>query len=136
VQQRQRNPWKILGLAIAVGIPTLLVAGALVGMLEDDREMEKLASVVVADSAPPAFAVEACNRYAEAQVDPGPADAKPGDAAAGAVTDVAANAPDSSERSAKERATGGLAGVSEENSRSAATRAAFRDCMIRKGYAS
>jgi hypothetical protein len=135
VQQRQRNPWKFLGLAIAVGIPTLLVAGAIVGMLEDDREMEKLASVVVADSAPPAFAVEACNRYAAAQADRGPADAKPGEAAAAAVTDVAANAPDSSERSAKD-ATGGLAGLSEENSRNAVTRAAFRECMVRKGYAS
>lgn len=121
MQQRQRNSWKTLGLAIAFAVPALLVVGAVVGMLEDDRRMEQLASVVIANSAPPASAVEECNRFA-------------GQAYRGDEDD--ANAPADAGKNASQRAPGTLVGMSEQNSRSAATRAAFRDCMMRKGYAS
>jgi hypothetical protein len=135
VQQRQRNPWKTLGFAIAIAIPALLVVGAVVGMLEDDRRVEELASVVIADSAPPASVVEECNRYADLERGE-EAEVKRGAAPAGASADVAANAPGDAGKNASQRSPGTLVGMSEQNSRSAATRAAFRDCMTRKGYAS
>jgi hypothetical protein len=116
--QARRNPWKRLALLGAVAASVLLVAGAMSGVFQTADRASDSASIVVVDSAPPVSIVDECNRTAEL-VDP--------EDAADSTLDTASHAA---------RRPGTIVGMSEQNSRSAAARAAFRDCMLRKGYAS
>lgn len=131
MQQRERNPWRILALAIAIGVPALLVIGAVVGMVEDAIEPEQEASQLALAEVPPAQDVVECNRYASlADLGEERSDAPAGETAAG---DGAAQRPRSA---APDEGVGTVLGMSEENSRAAVTRAAYRDCMARKGFTS
>lgn len=134
MEQRQRSPWRILAIVVAIAVPALLVTGAIVGMVEDAIEAQRASELALASS-PSAETVDACNRYASL-ADLGMAGAAQGeltapDAAGDVATDATA-APD--ERRAV--GVGTSVGLNEQNKQSPLARAAYRDCMARKGYAS
>ena len=114
--------------AIGVGVPVLLVVGALSGVFdraaEDTAGTSQVASV---DSPPPGWAVDECNRFAE----DGAASGAPNTGASDPASDAA------DERyAAGTGSLGSTLGMSERVRQNAKARAAYRDCMARNGYMS
>lgn len=147
------NPWKAIAIVIAIGA-VLLAVGVILAS-RDDRPEPPAASAPVARSAPaqervaaagaPAAVIEDCNAYA-AQVRRdktrilrdavvgGAAGAGVG-AAGGAIADGGEGAGKGAGIGAIVGATAGtLFGLDEENERSEQARAAYQQCMARRGY--
>ena len=146
------NPWRTVVIVTAILVPTFLAigAGALAlrkaGPLTHSSVGRQGAPVAAAPVANPAPAVvEDCNRYAaEAQRDVGRI-AKNGviggavgagaGAAGGAIADGGKGAGKGAGIGAIVGGTvGALYGLNEENKKTEAGRAAYADCLARRGY--
>lgn len=130
-------------LAIAVGVPALVVTGSFVGLFDRGSEVADVAAgtaqVASGSSRPPASVIDDCNRSAELaagevsviapEVVSGAGElgeSEPGERS-GAVEDLFAN---------EERPSDASLGMSEQTRKSAKARSVYRDCLSLKGYAS
>jgi hypothetical protein len=156
----ENNPWKTAVIGGGVAALIFMATGAVIAYLQDDpTEAEIAAEAPAAEtapataagppppvaSAPPASVVEDCNRYAAAADRSEGEIAKKGllggalgagvGAAGGAIADGGEGAGKGAGIGALVGAVGGsLYGLNEENQRTEAARAAYRDCLERQGY--
>jgi len=134
VEQKQRNPWKILAIAAALAVPALLVTGAVVGRVEDAIAAHRATELALASS-PPTETIDACNRYASL-ANLGMAGEAQGEATASDVAGDVASDAEAAPSGHRAVGVGTSLGLNEQNKQSPLARAAYRDCMARKGYAS
>jgi hypothetical protein len=140
----QSNPWRTAVIAMAIAVPTLCALGAGAYALRKSPPLRAVTSTGAARQAEHAV-VEDCNRYAAgAQRDTarivrdgavgGAVGAGVG-AAGGAIADGGNGAGKGAGIGALVGATvGALRGLSAENQRSEAARAAYSECLARRGY--
>jgi hypothetical protein len=154
----ENNPWKTAVIGGGVAALIFMATGAVIAYFQDDATEEpaeiaaeapaaepSAAPTPTVASAPPASVVEDCNRYAAAADRSEGEIAKKGliggalgagvGAAGGAIADGGEGAGKGAGIGALVGAVGGsLYGLNEENQRTEAARAAYRDCMERQGY--
>ena len=141
------NPWRTTVIAIAILVPTFLAVGAGTYALRQSRSatQPRVAARSESAAAPTRAVVEDCNRYAaDAQRDTGRivkngviggAVGAGAGAAGGAIADGGKGAGKGAGIGAiVGGAVGALYGLNEENKKTEAGRAAYADCLARRGY--
>ena len=152
----ERNPWRTAVIGGSVAALILIATGAVVAYVRSEPNVAPAGIAAQAParaaaparqvtSAPPQSIVEDCNRYAAAADRNEMAIAKDGllggaigagvGAAGGAIAKGGKGAGKGAGIGAIVGAVGGsLYGLNEENRRTEAARAAYGDCMARRGY--
>ena len=141
------NPWRTAVIALAILVPTFLAVGAGTYMLRQSRSATppRVAARAEPAAVPTRAVVEDCNRYAaDAQRDTGRivkngviggAVGAGAGAAGGAIADGGKGAGKGAGIGAiVGGAVGALYGLNEENKRTEAGRAAYAECLARRGY--